>query len=384
MLLKSLDIYVYKLDDNGTFDSLGEINKYTSLIWPDKFNGYTSFELNTPVTPENRNLIKKGNIIWCGGNNACIIEIIQSDMNENGQKTYKVKGRTLEMLLTTRIIWGTYNCVGKYSSTAMYEIVDKQCVNPTDSYRKIPFLECAEDKQLGKIISFQKTGGEVYDAVESIATDAGLGFDILFRPREKKLIFKVTEGVDRTIFSTSGDVSNLVIFSTDLEDILSSSYYTNDQDVKTLAYVSGEGEGTDRIYITSGNTATKGLIRREMYVDARDLQSKVSNEDGTTTQISDDDYRAMLNDRGTEKLAECITAESFEAKMRVIGNIQYKYGIDYNKGDKVIIQDTELGVQVIGKVTEISENYDDEYELIITFGYSYPTLIQKVKRQISK
>ena len=384
MLLKSLDIYVYKLDDNGAFDSLGEINKYTSLIWPDKFNGYTSFELNAPVTPENRNLIKKGNIIWCGGNNACIIEIIQSDMNENGQKTYKVKGRTLEMLLTTRIIWGTYNCVGKYSSTAMYEIVDKQCVNPTDSYRKIPFLECAEDKQLGKIISFQKTGGEVYDAVESIATDAELGFDILFRPREKKLIFKVTEGVDRTVFSTSGDVSNLVIFSTDLEDILSSSYYTNDQDVKTLAYVSGEGEGTDRIYITSGNTATKGLIRREIYVDARDLQSKVSNEDGTITQISDDDYRDMLNDRGTEKLAECITAESFEAKMRVIGNIQYKYGIDYNKGDKVIIQDTELGVQVIGKVTEVSENYDDEYELIITFGYSYPTLIQKVKRQISK
>lgn len=384
MLLKSLDIYVYKLDDDGTFDSLGEINKYTSLIWPDKFNGYTSFELNAPVTPENRNLIKKGNIIWCGGNNACIIEIIQSDMNENGQKTYKVKGRTLEMLLTTRIIWGTYNCVGKYSSTAMYEIVDKQCVNPTDSYRKIPFLECAEDKQLGKIISFQKTGGEVYDAVESIAMDAELGFDILFRPREKKLIFKVTEGVDRTVFSTSGDVSNLVIFSTDLEDILSSSYYTNDQDVKTLAYVSGEGEGTDRIYITSGNTETKGLIRREMYVDARDLQSKVSNEDGTITQISDDDYRDMLNDRGTEKLAECITAESFEAKMRVIGNIQYKYGIDYNKGDKVIIQDTELGVQVIGKVTEVSENYDDEYELIITFGYSYPTLIQKVKRQISK
>ena len=384
MLLKSLDIYVYKLDDNGTFDSLGEINKYTSLIWPDKFNGYTSFELNAPVTPENRNLIKKGNIIWCGGNNACIIEIIQSDMNENGQKTYKVKGRTLEMLLTTRIIWGTYNCVGKYSSTAMYEIVDKQCVNPTDSYRKIPFLECAKDEQLGKIISFQKTGGEVYDAVESIATDAELGFDILFRPREKKLIFKVTEGVDRTAFSTSGDVSNLVIFSTDLEDILSSSYYTNDQDVKTLAYVSGEGEGTNRIYITSGNTATKGLLRREMYVDARDLQSKVSNEDGTTTQISDNDYRDMLNDRGTEKLAECITAESFEAKMRVIGNIQYKYGIDYNKGDKVIIQDTELGVQVIGKVTEVSENYDDEYELIITFGYSYPTLIQKVKRQISK
>ena len=185
MLLKSLDIYVYKLDDNGTFDSLGEINKYTSLIWPDKFNGYTSFELNAPVTPENRNLIKKGNIIWCGGNNACIIEIIQSDMNENGQKTYKVKGRTLEMLLTTRIIWGTYNCVGKYSSTAMYEIVDKQCVNPTDSYRKIPFLECAEDKQLGKIISFQKTGGEVYIVITIIVV-AVLGITAFIVIRKKQ------------------------------------------------------------------------------------------------------------------------------------------------------------------------------------------------------
>ena len=204
MLLKSIDIYVYKLDDNGTFDSIGEINKYTSLIWPDKFNGHASFELNAPVTPENKNLIKKGNILWCGGDNACVIEIIQSDTNENGQKTYKVKGRTLEMLLTTRIIWGTYNCVGKHSSTAMYEIVDKQCVNPTDSYRKIPFLECATDEKLGKVISFQKTGGEVYDAIESVATDAELGFDVIFRPREKKLIFKgkLNGRKDRGYYST--------------------------------------------------------------------------------------------------------------------------------------------------------------------------------------
>lgn len=384
MSLKSIDIYVYKLDDNGTFDSIGEINKYTSLMWPDKYNGYTTFELNAPVTPENRNLIKEGNIIWCGGDNACVIEIIQSDTNENGQKVYKAKGRTLEMLLTTRIIWGTYNCVSKHSSTAMYEIVDKNCVNPSDSYRKIPFLECAEDEQLGKVISFQKTGGEVYDAVEGIATDAELGFSVLFRPREKKLIFKVIQGVDRTVLPLSGDVSNLVIFSTDLEDILSSSYYVNDQDVKTLAYVAGEGEGAERTHIISGNSASKGLLRREMYVDARDIQSEISNEDGTITKINDEDYRDMLNDRGTEKLAEHTVTESFEAKMRVMGNVQYKYGVDYDKGDKVVIQDTELGVQVIGKVTEVSENYDDEYELIITFGYSYPTLIQKVKRQILK
>lgn len=383
MLLKGLDIYVYKIDDDGTFESIGEINKYTSIMWPDKFNGYASFELNAPVTKENKNLIRQGNIIWCGGNNACVIEIIQSDTDEQGQKLFKVKGRTLEMLLTTRIIWGTYSCVSKHSSTAMYEIVETQCVNPSDSNRKIPFLECANDEQLGKVISFQKTGGEVYTTLESIAAEAELGFDVLFKPREKKLVFKVTEGIDRTAQFESSDVSNLVIFSTDLEDILSSSYYLNNQDMKTLAYVAGEGNGADRKRIISGDSESKGLLRRELYVDARDLQSEIQHEDGTTTVISPEDYNEMLNERGTEKLADHAVAESFESKMRVIGDIQYVYGVDYFKGDKVLVQDTELGIQVVGKVTEVSENYDDEYELIVVFGYSYPTLAQKVKKQIS-
>lgn len=382
MLLKDIEIHVYKLD-NDTFDALGQINQFTSLIWPDRFNGYTTFELNMPLTDENKALIKKGHVIWCGGDNAAMIEIIQSDTNDDGQKTYKVKGRTLEMLLTTRIIWGTYLCQSKHSSTAMYEIVDTQCVNPTQTNRKIPFLECSEDKQLGRLISFQKTGGEVYDSLINIATEAELGFSVLFRPRQKKLIFQVNEGIDRTTALQSGAGSPLVVFSTDLEDILSSSYYTNDQDKKSTAYVAGEGEGADRKYIVSGDNASPGFLRRELYIDARDLQSEVFNEDGSTTTINEDDYRDMLNDRGMEKLAEHIVTESFEAKMRVVGDIQYRYGIDYFKGDKVLVQDVELGIQVVATISEVTENYDDEYELMITFGYEYPTLIQKIKKQMS-
>lgn len=382
MLLKSVDIQVFKVD-NDVFEPIGGINQFTSLIWPDKFNGYTEFELNAPITLENRELIKEDNILWCGGDNAAKIEIIYFDTNDDGEKVFKVKGRTLEQILTTRIIWGTYNCSNKYSSTAMYEIVESQCVNPSDSYRKIPFLECAKDEMLGKKVSFQKTGGEVYDALESIATDAGLGFDILFRPKEKKFIFKVLEGVDRTFSQQSAEGSEYVFFSTELEDILSSSYYKNNQDVKTLAYVTGEGEGVERKNIISGNSTSKGFQRKELYVDARDIQSEISNDDGTTTKITDDDYNDLLNDRGKEKLAECVLVESFETKMRVVGNVHYNYGVDYFKGDKVIIQDDELGVQVIATITEAIENYDDEYELELTFGYSYPTLMQKIKRRIS-
>ena len=375
MLLKDIEIHVYQIDNN-TFDAIGQINEFTSLMWPDKFNGYSTFELNAPLTQENKALIKEGNVIWCGGDNAAVIEIIRSDTDENGQKTYKVRGRTLEVLLTTRIIWGTYACSNKYSSTAMYEIVNTQCINTTQPNRKIPFLECAVDEGLGKLISFQKTGGEVYDSLQNIATEGDLGFSVIFDARQKKLVFKVIQGVDRTLNE------NLVVFSTDLEDILSSSYYMNNQDYKSVALVAGEGEGAERQKLVSGDDTSAGFLRKELYVDARDLQSEISNEDGTITTVSDSEYTKMLNDRGNEKLAECIVTETFESKMRVIGEVQYRYGVDYFTGDKVIIRDTDLGVQVIATISEASNNYDDEYELVITFGYSHPTLIQKIKRKI--
>lgn len=379
LLRKQIRILIFKLDDEGTFDNIGEINQYDSLLWPDSFNGYSTFQLWAPITEENAELLKKDNIIWCGGNNAAIIEIVKSSYNDDGSKIFDVKGRTLEMLLTTRAIWGTYNARDKYVSTAMYEIVNQNCVNPSDKNRKIPFLELAEDKQVGGFVTTQKTGGEVYDAVKDLASTADIGFNVLFRPKEKKLIFEVVEGVDRTIEQTDVDP---VEFSTDLEDILTSSYYTNDEDKKTVAFVLGEGEGIERVRQVAGNASTKGLGRRELFVDARDLQKESIDGDGNTITLSEEEYAQTLISRGNDKLSEYKTVETFEAKIRVFGNVQYEFGIDYNKGDKVTVRDRELNVVVSARITEVEEDFDDEYELVLTFGYSYPTIMQKVKRQI--
>jgi hypothetical protein len=379
ILEKQIQILVFKVD-NDTFENIGEVNQYNSLIWPDKFNGYASFELWAPITEENSEYFKKGNILWCGGDNAAVIEIVKSTVDDKGTKTFNVKGRTLEMILTTRIIWGTYNASNKYASTIMYEIVNQNCVNPTNASRKIPYLECAEDMQLGGKMSIQKTGGEVYDALTTIASNKDLGFNVLFRPKEKKLIFEVIAGVDRTIEQSEVDP---VEFSTDLEDILSSSYYTNSQDEKNVALVQGEDDGTSRISQVSGNNELEGFNRKEFYVDARDIQSTFTDEDGTTTTLEPEEYDEALVNRGNDKLAECKTTEMFEAQIRVFGEVQYEFGVDYKKGDKVTVRDTQLGVVVSARITEVEEDFDDEYALILTFGYSYPTIMQKVKRQIS-
>ena len=379
LLVKQIQILVFEVNDT-TFDSIGEVNQYESLIWPDKFNGYASFELWAPITEENSEYFKKGNILWCGGDNAAVIEIVKSEIDENGTKTYNVKGRTLEMLLTTRIIWGTYNAVNKDTSTAMYEIVNQNCVNPSNANRKIPYLKLAEDLKFGGKITYQKTGGEVYDSLSTIASTYDLGFSVLFRPKTKELIFEVLEGVDRTVEQS---VNDPVEFSTELEDLLSSSYYTNDQDVKNVAFVQGEESGSSRKSVTSGEANSKGFGRRELYVDARDLQSASVDENGEEQNLSPTEYTQVLTQRGNDKLSECKTTETFEAQIRVFGDVQYEFGKDYQKGDKVTVRDRQLNVVVSARITEVEEDLDDEYALALTFGYSYPTIMQKVKQQIS-
>lgn len=377
LLSKKISISVFQVDD-VTFDRIGEVNQYDTLIWPDKFNGSANFELWAPIIEENTMYFKKGNILWCGGDNACRIEIVKEEIDEYGEKKFNVKGRTLEMLLTTRIVWGTYNATNKKTSTIMYDLVDKNCVNPTNPRRRIPWLRCETDSMVGlQIDSYQKTGGEVYDACVSLASDADIGFNVRFNPYAKEIVFEVIAGVDRTDEQTSVDP---VIFSTDLEDLLASSYYTNDQDAKTTALVMGEGEGTERRQVVSGVDTVSGFQRRELFVDARDLQSEEYDDQGGVHVIPLPQYLNILTQRGDEKLSEHQVVETFEARIRVVGDVQYEFGKDYKKGDKVTVRDKILNVSVSARITEVEEDFDEDYALLLTFGYSYPTIMEKVKQ----
>lgn len=377
LLDKNISIIVFKLN-NTTFEQIGELGQFTSLIWPDAFSGYANFELWSPINEDNAELIRKGNVLWTGGENAGVIEIIKSTVDKDGKKTYNVKGRTLEKYLTDRIVWGTFVGSG-YASTIIYGLVDDNLINPTKKKRKIPWLELAPDTHIGRRVSqYQKTGGEVYDAVQTLAADSDIGFNVLFVPREKKLIFEVRTGIDRT--ENNPDGNEPVVFSTELEDILSSSYYTNNQDEKTVALVQGEDTGSNRKSVIVGDDEAEGFDRKELYVDARDLQSEVYHDDGTTTKLTDEEYTDTLAQRGDEKLSEYPATETFEAQIRQFGDVQYEYGVDYFKGDKVTVIDEELGISVSARITQVEEDFSEEYALVLTFGYSYPTTLQKVKR----
>ena len=149
-----------------------------------------------------------------------------------------------------------------------------------------------------------------------------------------------------------------------------------------MAFVQGEGEGADRVSMVSGDNKLIGFDRKELYVDARDLQSNSTDENGHPIELTPNQYKTVLWNRGNDKLSECITTETFEAKIRVLGDVQYKFNKDYFKGDKVTIRDNQLGVMISARITEVEEDFGEEYNLVLTFGYSYPTILQKIKRKL--
>ena len=95
-----------------------------------------------------------------------------------------------------------------------------------------------------------------------------------------------------------------------------------------------------------------------------------------------EEYNAILTQRGNEKLSENVKTETFESKIRQFGDIQYQFGVDYEKGDKITVVDWELGISVSARITNVEEDFSDEYSLVLTFGYSFPTLLRRVKRII--
>ena len=369
------NLMVFSMDNLGIV-LLGQINQLNQVSWQKRFTDAGEFEIYVPVTDENKNLLKKGRVVWPGKESAGIIEIVDIEKSEDGERISTVKRRTLESLLERRIINGTMVFKNKHMSTILYEIVEATCISPDDDKRTIPFLTCAIDEELGQTITMQKTGDDVLYTLNEICLRVdNIGFEIQFKPDQNKLVFRVIQAEDRTL---NQQANPPVLFSDDTEDILADAYYENMQGMKNMAYVFGEGSGGDRVVVQEGEINSTGFDRFELYVDARDLQQN-SDPDNPLT---DEEYEEVLSSRGRENLGDVKLIQTYEGTLRLADNPQYIFGSDYNIGDKVTVEDEEIGVLVDGIVSGITETVSDTYTAQALFGFGMPKLSRKIKKSL--
>lgn len=346
-----------------------------SIVWTEEAYGAGSFQLESILTDDTRALLVEENIIWIADDIAGVIEHIETSHDEAGT-SITVKGRLLTSILDRRILWGTYNL---YDTPAaiMYTLVTDCCISPTrgtTASRVIDILRLGSTPSGGSNMRKQATGGQLLEVLSDIGDAKNVAFKVAFSASECKGIFKAWYGTDRSINQSSVEP---VFFSTELDDVLASRYEYDSSDYRNTAYIGGQvdDETDTRTYATVEGSET-GLNRREIFVDARDLSQTVDD-----TTLSYSEYEAVLQTRGSEKLAEHQISQSFEVSIKT-NDSTYEYGTDFVLGDTVTLIDEQLSLSVDAIVTAVQRSVTREGEsLEFTFGYDVPTIYDIIKRR---
>ncbi len=344
-----MELRVY--DPGLNFKGLTENQE--SIIWNRKYGAAGDFSIIVPNTDYNMSLFQLGNIVWMrGSREAGVIEGLLHRQNSVENNTI-VSGRFLESYMDRRIIYPRINFSGTVEM-AMRSIIQK--CSP------IPLVRLGTLQKFAESVTFQATCKNLLTYQEKLAKGAGYGF--CFRPdfTEKTLTFEVYKGVDRSIHQSN---NTRVEFSDDYLNLNEISVEVNDQLYKNVAYVGGEGEGKDRVFVVTGDTSSTGLARREMFVDARNI----SSEGLTPAQ-----YRNKLTQNGKEKLGESVVGEFMEFITEPNGNFRYKE--HYDLGDIVTVKKDIWGVAKDVRISGISEVFQyGAMQVLLTLGDPLPEKI---------
>lgn len=344
-----MEIRIY--DPNMDFK--GIIENQSSLIWTRRYNESGEFELHAPVTADNVNLLRLGNLVW--KRDAVDAGVIESIYIEETTLKNEItaKGRFLTSYMDRRLIRPTFNFSGKVE-IAMRTILTNAV--------EIPRVQLGELMEFDETVEFQATYKNLLTYESKLAKSANFGYR--FRPdfNNKVIYFEIYKGLDRSIHQSD---RNRVIFSEDYSNISEADYEENEQVYSNICYVGGQGEGANRTYVTVGDDTLVGLARREMYKNGSDISS-----DGLTTA----QYLDKLRQRGYEALEDNAFYNYFECKTVPEGN--FKYCTNYDIGDIITVSKINWGISQDLRLSEINEIYEYGNQVIEpTFGNPLPETV---------
>ena len=358
-----MELEVFKKVNEKDYDQLAVVDQFKSLVVNRRFYEANDFELNVALNRNTLEWFKVGNSVRIGDT---FYYINLSQVSDLTSGELLVKGVSFFGLLNNRIIWENYNRQAR-PEVIMRDLLDRHAVNPTDTNRKLYQVTLAPEVDLGtSIVRVQTSYTNLRERVEKLAETHEIGF--------KEGITDYFVPGSHIEFYKGRDLSSVVEFTTDAENVLNESFEQSDFDERNIALVSGEGEGDARQRTTIGDVSLGGLDRRELHVDARDLQKETDTKTYTNAE-----YEEMLVERGRSKLSEHQPILLLEGDINVQNQL-YEYGVDYDLGDTVRRSSPTFGLSYNAQITEIQEIYEDGLHIIPTFGKRSPTIIDLLKR----
>ncbi len=345
-----MEIFVYDRD----FKRLGQIENHTSLQWKRKYYECGTFELHCPVTTQNLELLKPGNIITIGDKKeAAVIRGDQTEEESTLVNEMVRYGYFLPCYLGDRLTGPVFTFTGTVEDAMRYMM---------QRMTSIPYLSVAAAGTTDQTkVTFQATYKNVLDYISKLARAAEIGFRIRPDFKNRTMIFETYKGIDRT--QSQGD-NPRVVFSESYGNLNQAKHTYSNATAYTKVIVGGQGEGTARTYVTVGGGT--GFDLREVFLDAKDINAD---------ELSQSEYLEALRTRGREYLTENASVENFEAEVEA--DVNFIYGQDYDLGDIVTIKKKKWNTTQNLRITELCEVYEYGGMYVVpTFGDALPTQIK--------
>lgn len=347
---------------------LKELSNFISLQFTERAENIGEFELHTNSALP---CFEKGNFIRIGRDASMsgVIEYTYDNtdgMNPDEAPDFCIKGYSLMSLVAQRVTVPAADGDGythykkKPAEDVIYDLVDKHVVNPTDTKRKMSLFSTDTNQHRGTAITMDTRYDNVVEQITSACSQSDLSVRINLDAVNKRLVFQVYEGTDRT----TGQ--NRYLFSKRFDRLSERTIEVSSMGTSNMAYVLGEGDGADRKTVKVNDEAA-GMDRRELYVDARDISN---------TKDDDTSYNAeeSLKARGEEKLDEVkeTSAFNFTAKPD-------DYNTKFFLGDECVFYDDPTGTTQTGKLTEVAHVWEGgAHTLTVTIGHQTTDILSAI------
>lgn len=353
------------------FQTMGSVPLFRTLIWSRRYEKLGCFELYT--SKDYFHLLNIGRYLYrSDADELGVIEEVNFSQDDNGAIESYAKGNFAEKLLTDLVIETTVRLTGNVEDALRY-LVHRTAIEPFEIDRKIKHLRLGEINGIQCNLEMQTTGDNLSEKLYEIGNTLEISHRVRYDYLTDDLAFEVWQGKDRR---DTQEENSWAVFSNSFYNIRNVVYNRNESSYKNFAYVAGAGEGANRKIITV-DLREPGEDRKEIWVDARDLQE----QDDNGNKIPDAVYTAQLIQRGKEKLAEYRKVETINSGVDPNANLVYKK--DFDLGDYCTYINTEIHISTDKRITEAMETYEGgAMELSITFGTDEISTVQQlIKRE---
>jgi hypothetical protein len=349
-----------------------KIERYSSLIWTERYSAAGDFQLVVPPTPQLVSILHPGSFLGMRGRRE--IMMVETLSFDSGLLT--VGGSSLVKFLNQRIAWfenpdyaphdpknpdtnlfADYSTSNQTAGEFISDVVNKLVINPVhfnSPYDDIDLdwnrdqfsqLSLAHIDHVGdkKELTFAK-GTALYDGITQLASEEHVGISLYlaaadFNTKDFVLRFATYHGRDLT---SSQSTFETVRFTPKLESLNDPKEVRGNTEYKNVAYVFHKGK-ISLHYAKYTNSPPVGFNRRVLYVEAPDVAVSDAKLPGFLKAVANNAFREHIHTHTVDG--------------QVLGDSPYKFPIDYYLGDIVEVEGN-AGFIVKARISEYIRSQD--------------------------